>query len=170
MPYLGGQVPVTDSSHSCEAWNREHERTFECQCWQRAHLMVGSLIPPRSKKESLLIQSRSGRRRTVALVTLVMPWHSIRICLAHHFLNFTQSHPLHAAGRAMMGYRRATLTNHHKRKFVEKDLFASLTCFHSPARESRSLIRSGYLRVNKMARRSIIDLCVAAAADSIKSL
>jgi hypothetical protein len=90
---------------------------------------------------------------------------------AFHFLNFTQSHPLHAAGRAMMGYRRATLTSHHKRKFVEKDLFASLTCFHSPARESRPLIGSGYLRVNKMARRSIIDLCVAAAAaDSIKSL
>jgi hypothetical protein len=89
-------------------------------------------------RSSHFIQSRSGRQRTVALVALAMPWRDVR---PFHFLNFTQSHPLHAAGRAMMGYRRATLTSHHKRKFVEKDLFASLTCFHSPARESRPLLR-----------------------------
>jgi len=64
--------------------------------------MVGSLYPDRTEKELLLPSSRSGRQRTVALVGLARV---LARCQPFSLLNFTQSHPLHAAGSAMMGHR-----------------------------------------------------------------
>jgi hypothetical protein len=71
--------------------------------------------------DPVTVRSATDRRACHASDALAQYPH---LPCAFHFLNFSQSHPLHAAGRAMMGYRRATLTSHHKRKFVEKDLFA----------------------------------------------